>query len=162
MNTPHENHSAIQNALPADPSRAMQEMMNIIDSLTRLYTQEADALEKTDTAEFISIMQNKEHMTNRYLMGFQNLINRKDEIKNSASPSLRITLEEKERALKIAGQRTVSALERMERCTKRLSDSILNAGREAAAKQRVFSYGENGIVNKSEHKTVSMGVKQTA
>ena len=50
----------------------------------------------------------------------------------------------------------------MQRTVERLGNTIRSAAKDAALKQRATSYGETGILDKGEKKSVSMGVIETA
>lgn len=147
--------------LSSDPEKAMQEMMETIDSLRDVYVRETDALESVDTKAFLDIQEEKLSAAKRYQMNVEQMLARREELKE-VNPLLRKRLEEMQAEFAELSKKNVEALERMQRTTDRLGDTIRDAAKEAAKKNNAFSYGESGTMHGAEKKSVSMGVSETA
>lgn len=147
--------------LARDPNKAMQEMMSLIDELRTLYETETFALENTDTKTFLSLQEKKLHATNRYENGIAQLLVRKNELK-SVEPSLKQGLENMQREFSLLCHKNMKALERMQRTTQRLGNTIRNAAKDAIRQQRAINYSQSGRIDAHEKKTMSIGISETA
>jgi uncharacterized protein YukE len=144
-----------------DPNRIMQDMMDTIDSLRVIYVLETDALNDTDTKTFLELQGQKLEMARKYQAGIEKILARKEEMKN-ISPLLKNRLTETQKEFSDLATKNMEAIKRMQRCTERLGDTIMNAAKEAAKSQQTFAYGENGSIRGGDKKSVSMGVSETA
>lgn len=147
--------------LSASPNRAMQEMMEAIDTLREVYIQETAALDAADTNSFLAMQDAKLNAARNYQSGIQQILARKDEMR-AADPSLKIRLERKQHDFSALAKKNVEALERMNRCMERIGNTLRSAAREAAAKDRSMSYGETGTMHVPDRKIVSTGISETA
>ncbi len=148
--------------LPADPDRAMQEMMNIIDNLRGIYVKETDALTHADTDLFLKIQDEKLEAAKQYQRGIEFILDNKSDMR-AAHPNLKTRLQAMQEEFAELSQRNMEAIRRMQRCTQRLGETIMNAAREESRKTRAFSYAENGAIAASDRKSVSMGsINETA
>lgn len=161
--TPSRNTKANpQKFLSADPNRAMQEMMDTIDTLRGVYIRETDALNNTDTKAFLELQEKKLDIARKYQMGIEDLLARKDQMK-TVNPLLKNRLATMQKEFAELADRNMEALKRMQRCTERLGAVIMNAAKESASKQRAVAYGQCGTMkDRNEKKTVSMGISETA
>jgi hypothetical protein len=142
--------------LSRDPSKAMQEMMDIINSLKGIYISETNALNNADTKGFLALQPDKIDAAQKYQLGIEHLMARKDEMK-SANPNLKKRLADMQEEFSDLATKNMEALQRMERTTHKLVDTIVFAAKEAAQKQRIFSYGETGAVRGGEKKSLYTG-----
>lgn len=145
--------------LPNDPNRAMQEMMVVIDRLRGSLEEETAALKKADTKTFLSLQDQKLDVAYDYLDGMNQLIARKDELKN-ASPALKNKLEEMRISFSETAQENHAALERMKNGMKRLGERIMETARESSRKQKQIIYGGNGQMQAGLKTT--MGINESA
>jgi hypothetical protein len=157
------HHAQVENLapLPKDPASAMQEMMNSIDALRRIYLRENAALEASNTREFLELQDEKLTAARIYQRRIEEIMGRREEMKN-VSPAAKMKLENMQQDFAVISRTNLEAIDRMRRCVNRLGETISSAAREAAKKQRSFSYGETGHIKNSARKTVSMGVSETA
>jgi hypothetical protein len=147
--------------LSADPNKAMQEMMSTIDNLRAIYVQENEALDTSDTKTFMELQEKKLEAARSYQEGIETILARKEQMKK-ANPLLKKRLAEMQKDFSDLAAKNIESLKRMQRCTHRLGELIMNAAKDAARSQRSFVYGETGAMRGSERKTVSMGVSETA
>ncbi len=147
--------------LSQNPDKAMQEMMNVIDTLRLVYLRETDALTKSDTETFLSLQGEKLEAARSYQNGIRQMLERKDEMKE-ASPDLKNRLGDMQKDFSALAQKNAEALQRMNRCIERLGNTIRNAAKETAKKQHGFSYDQTGSMKHTEKKSISTGVSETA
>lgn len=147
--------------LSANPNKAIQEMMDSIDVLRKVYIRETEALVAADSEKFLSLQEEKLGAARNYESGIEQILARKDEIK-MADPSLKNRLEDMQKDFARLADKNLDALGRMSRTLGRLGNSIRNAARETAAQQRAVSYGKDGTIHKAERKTISTGLSETA
>ncbi len=147
--------------LPKDPNAAMQEMMKTIDHLRNVYRRETEVLEAADTRAFLEMQVEKLKAARAYQDGVGQILERKDEMKKS-NPLLRRRLEDMQKDFADLTVKNMDALKRMGRVAERLGNSVRVAAKDAAVRNRAFSYGETGTLKSSEKKSVSMGVSETA
>jgi hypothetical protein len=158
MNMTQNEESII---LSKNPNAAMQEMMSTIDSLRDVYTRETEALEAADARAFLEMQAEKMKFARQYQDGIGQILTRRDEMK-TANPLLRRRLEDMQKNFSEISTRNINALKRMQRVAESLGNTIRHTARDAAVRQRAFSYGETGTFKSSEKKSVSMGVSETA
>ncbi len=145
--------------LPANPNKAMQEMMETIDSLRTTLTEETAALKKADTISFLNMQEKKIEITSHYLDGMNQLIDRKDELKD-ADPTLKQKLEEMRLDFADITQENLQAIDRMKTGMKRLGERIMNQAQMAAKKHDQIIYNAKGHMQTSAK--ASMGVSESA
>ncbi|HOO82286.1 MAG TPA: flagellar protein FlgN [Alphaproteobacteria bacterium] len=160
----HQNQllsSQKKNFLSADPNKAMQEMMDVIDRMRGVYVRETEALEDMDTKGFIALQDEKIQATNIYKSGVEDILRRKCEMK-AVNPALKRDLERMQADFAALSSKNMDALKRMQRTMERLGQTVQRAAKESVNKQRAFSYGESGKIHNDERKSVSIGVSETA
>ena len=160
----HQNQllsSQKKNFLSADPNKAMQEMMDVIDRMRGVYVRETEALESMDTKGFIALQDEKLQTTNIYKSGIEDILRRKRELK-AVDPALKRDLERMQADFAALSSKNMDALKRMQRTMERLGQTVQRAAKESVNKQRAFSYGESGKIHNDERKGVSIGVSETA
>lgn len=158
MSAPNNENALV---LSKNPNAAMQEMMNTIDALRGVYRQETEALEAADARKFLELQSEKLKVARDYQAGIEQFIARKSEMKNT-NPLLRQRLQDMQKDFVDLTNKNMEALKRMQRVSERLGNTIRHAAKEAAVRQRAFSYGETGALKSSEKKSVSMGLSETA
>ncbi len=160
MNNAHTHSNKIF-TLPSDPNKALQEMMNTIDILRDIYAKETQALENTDTQKFLEIQERKLRSADRYRQSVEQMIARKDEMRN-ADAALKEHLKEMQDNFSVLADKNMNALRRMQRCSERLGNTLRNAAKKAVQKKRSVAYSETGTLQKNNSKGISMGVSETA
>ena len=147
--------------LANDPSKAIQEMMDTIDSLRSVYERETEALDGANTDHFLSIQDEKAEIAQKYQFGIEDLLNRGDEIK-TVNPMMKRKLEVLQQEFGALAKKNTEALSRMNTCIDRLGDTLRSAARNAAREERAFSYGENGQFQIDSKRPISTGHSETA
>ncbi len=149
--------SATQN----NPNALIQDMMETIDALRGVYVRETESLESADTQAFLAIQEEKIEAARKYQEGIERIVERKADMA-AVNPLLKKRLEEVQKEFSTITVKNLEAIKRMQRTTERLGNTIRNAAKESARRQRAFSYGDTGALQASDKKTVSMGVSETA
>ncbi len=148
--------------LPADTNAALREVMNTMNRISDLYEEETKALIDIDSKRFLELQEKKLEQSASYQAHLSEMINRKDELR-FADPSLRTKLKQMQTSFHALAARNLEALERMQRCTDRLAQTIRNAAVRTAQSQRNFSYGNTGTLNNAtRNKVISTGLSETA
>ena len=87
---------------------------------------------------------------------------RKGEL-SKADPGLKNNLKALHRDFSELSRKNIEAIERMQRCTERLGNTIRNAAIRDARNQRTFNYeGTGAFSNQAQKKIVSSGISETA
>lgn len=147
--------------LPANPDKAMQEMMNTIDALRSVYMEETQALEASDTNTFLDLQDRKFESARLYQRGIEEILARKDEMRG-ADPALKKRLEGMQADFSDLAATNMKALKRMQKTMNRLGDRVRSAAKDAVNKQRATSYGESGALHSHEGRLLSTGISETA
>ena len=145
----------------ADPNKAIQEMMDTIDQMRRVYERETDALEKLDTKGFLSLQEEKLNATNAYKFGIEDVLSRKETMK-TVDPALKKDLKRMQDDFADLSMKNLNALKLMQRTMARVGGKVQKAAKDSVNKQRTFSYGEGGKLEQNERKSISTGVSETA
>ncbi len=144
-----------------DPNHAIQEIMDVIDSLKGVYARETEALNGADARRFLDLQDEKLATAKKYQEKIEEAMSRKDEMK-VANPLIKKRLAEMEKEFYDLSEKNIEALQRMQRSTERLGETIMGAAKNSVKQMRAVSYGETGAFHADEKKTVSMGVSETA
>ena len=147
--------------LSSNPKKAMQEMMETIDELRFVYEQETSALMDSDAKRFLSLQDNKLQTARNYQRGIEQMLARKDEMKN-ADPALRTKLKDMQADFSNLARKNMVALERMQKAMDRFGGTLQEAAREAVKKDRATSYTSSGAMAIDELKQISTGISETA
>ncbi|MCB1563112.1 MAG: flagellar protein FlgN [Alphaproteobacteria bacterium] len=147
--------------LSQDPEQAMQEMMESIDTLRAVYQEETEALITVNTQAFLDLQTQKLEAARTYQQGIEEILERREEMQN-VNPLTKKRLAEMQKNFSTLSEQNMEALKRMQRTMDRLSQTIRKAAKDAAHKQRAFSYGENGTLQSDNGKIVSTGISETA
>ncbi len=154
-----ENQDKPRLKLSRDPNKAMQEMMFTIDRLRGVLVEETTALNDADTKRFMDMQDQKLDIARDYLEGMDQLIARKDEIKQADKTIIKRLEDVREDFGKTAHENH-AAISRMKNGMKRLGDRIMETAREAAKKEQQFVYGANGCLQNATGGTI--GVSESA
>ncbi len=144
-----------------DPNKAMQEMMETIDTLRDVYVQENAALDATDTHAFLQLQELKLETARDYQNGIENILARKEQMKN-VNPLIKKRLVEMQKGFAELTAKNMESLKRMQRSTHRLGELLMDAAKDAAKSKRTHVYGETGAIRGGDKKSVSMGLSETA
>ena len=156
-----QNETAPSTVLSSDPRKALKEVMSTIDQLRGVYIRETEALEKADTQSFFTLQDEKLSVARLYQKSIQELLIRKEELK-STPLDMRQKLEAMQKDFSALTKNNMEALSRMQRSVDRLGNTLRNAAKDTAKKERVFSYGETGRVDHDDKKPLSTGISETA
>lgn len=144
--------------LAPDPNRAMQQMMDVIDSLRDVYLKENEALKSSDTKGFLSLQDEKIDKARQYQNGSQQLLERKDDLQH-IDLALKEQLVAKQEEFSGIMAENLKALDRTKKSIQRLNDRVVKSAREAARTNNA-NYGSSGNLHQNE-RSVSMGVSET-
>lgn len=144
--------------LSRDPNKAMQQMMEQIDSLREVYMEENAALEQSDTKTFLKLQDKKIHAARNYQASAQQMLTRKDELQH-IDMALKLQLREKQEEFSGIMSENLKALDRLRNGVKRLNDRVMRSARDAAQHQNV-NYSAKGQLNKNE-RSVSLGLSES-
>lgn len=158
MNADMEANNVRKFVLSGDPNKAMQQMMDTIDSLRNLYVEENEALEAADTKRFLSLQNRKVSVARDYQAGAAQLIERKDELQHIDTVLKQQLMGKQEEFSGIVAE-NLKAMDRLRRGVQRLNDRIMTSAREAAQTKNV-NYSEKGKLNKNE-RSVSIGLSES-
>ena len=147
--------------LSQDPNKAMQEMMDTIDTLRDVYETETEALLGFDTNTFLQIQDTKLAQAELYQNRIQQMLARKDELR-SVNPEMKKQLEKMQKDFAELSHNNMIALKRMQRTMERLTGTIQDAARDAAKRQRSLSYGQTGRMDDGGSKKISVNLSETA
>ena len=155
------DQAGLPTGLNADPHKAMQEMMDMIDHMRGVYEVETDALERFDAKGFLAIQEEKLQATNAYRAGIEDILSRKEEIRGVDS-SIKRKIEKMQKDFADLSVKNMTALKQMQKTMERLGETVQKVAKDTVNKQSAFSYGDSGRLNSSEKKRVSIGVSETA
>lgn len=158
--TTEQKEQAPTQPLSGDPAKALQEMMDTIDSLRTVYEEETDALIKVDTMRFLQLQERKIETAATYQSRMEQTLKRREEMKK-ADPSLRERLLKKQEEFAAVADTNLKALDRMRNCVQRLSGRIMSAARRAAVSKNTINYSAGGSLN-GVNRPVSIGINESA
>ena len=148
--------------LSANPKKAVKEMIEAIDRLHLIYEQETKALQKTDTASFMALQDAKINAAREYQQGIEQMIARKEEIKN-VEPSLRTKLQDMQCRFSQMARENMKALQTTQRAVERFGGTLREAAKDVIKKQRSTSYTAYGRMASDDAKRISTGsISETA
>lgn len=148
--------------LPKDTNTALRTVMGTVKKLGALYEEETKALHASKTNDFLEIQKKKIIIARDYENGMTQIMARQKELK-TADPAVKNKLKAMYAEFQEISNRNMQAIERMQRCTERLGNTIRNAAIKSAQSQRAYSYGDNGaLTNAAQRKIVSSGLSETA
>tara|TARA_B100001989_G_scaffold252044_1_gene232910 strand:+ start:5506 stop:5976 length:471 start_codon:yes stop_codon:yes gene_type:complete len=147
--------------LPRNPNAALQEVMSAIQGLQKIYELENKALNEADTNSFLKLQDDKLKAATLYQSYMGQMIARKKDIPN-ADPAMRNKLKEMHKDFSELSEKNLVAIERMQRCTEMLGNTLRNAAIRSAKSQKGYNYGQNGAFSDSKKRGISSGVSETA
>lgn len=148
--------------LPKNTDAALLEVMNTVQRLQAVYEEENKVLHDVNPEAFLALQEKKIVAAQLYKDHMEEMIDRKDEIAK-ASPATKERLKAVQAEFHARSVENMHAIERMQRCTERLGNTIRNAAIRAAQSMRAYSYGEDGtIAGSARNKAVSSGLSETA
>ncbi len=157
INTPDmEQHAAF--SLASDPNKAMQQMMEMIDSLRDIYVEENAALKDSDTKTFLNLQDKKIEAARNYQTGSRQLLERKDELQH-IDLALKEQLVVKQEEFSGIMSENLKALDRLRNGVQRLNDRVVKSAREAARTNNA-NYSASGSLKQNE-RSVSIGVSES-
>ncbi len=145
--------------LPADPMKAMQEMMNTIDDIKSIYLKENEILNASDTKSFVALQEDKIAAARRYQRGAEQLIERREEFSGVES-TVREKLEAMQKEFSVIAGQNLKSVDTLRRSAKRLNDRIMTLARETARKDSAH-YSAHGAL-KTNDRLISMGINESA
>ncbi len=155
----HEQNAG--HVLPRDTNLAIKAVMESVKAIGAVYSEETKALDALNTSAFMALQDQKIVVAQQYQAVMGQMLARQHELK-MADPALKERLKALHNEFSTLSARNVIALERMQRCTKRLGDTIRNAAIKDAHSRRGYSYSETGAIPESSNKkAVSSGLSET-
>lgn len=145
--------------LSQDPNKAMIEMMQALDALRTVYTDENTALTSSDTRRFMDLQERKLEAAQRYHDTAAQLIERRDEFQG-VDPVLRKKLQDMHADFGKLTDTNLSNIERMNKTVKRLSERVVKSARDAAMRD-TSSYSRQGTLYRND-RPISTGVNKSA
>ena len=143
--------------LSGDPNKAMQQMMDTIDSLREVYREENDALHSSDTKRFLGLQDRKIAIARDYQEGAQQMLERKSDLKG-IDMRLKEQLVEMQKDFSGLMTDNIKELNRMRRGVNRLNDKIMSSARDTARTKNV-NYSQAGSLNINE-RAGSLGLSE--
>lgn len=145
--------------LSNDPNQAMLEMMQALDALRTVYTDENKALTTSDTRRFMDLQERKIEAAQRYHDTAAQVIERREELK-AADPALRRKLQDMHADFSILTETNLASIERMNKSVKRLGERVVKSARDAAMRD-TSSYSRKGTLYRND-RPISTGVNESA
>ncbi len=159
MTQEHEPEQTI--LLSRDTNTALKDVMRSIKSLEKIYEKENKVLKNMDSKGFMALQGEKLIVAKNYQNIMAQMLARKNEIA-SVDPKIKQILKNTYADFSERSRINMEAIERMQRSTERLGNTIRNAAIRSAQSQRSYSYGENGALsNATRNKAVSSGLSET-
>ncbi len=143
--------------LSSNPNKAMQQMMETIDSLRDVYTEENSALLGSDTKKFLSLQSKKIAAARDYQNCSQQLLERGSDLQH-IDIALKEELANKQEEFSGIMTENLKALDTLHKGVKRLNDRVVRSAREAV--QNHVNYSATGNLQKND-RSVSMGISET-
>ena len=144
--------------LSGDPNKAMQQMMDTIDTLREIYVEENEALKSSDSKGFLVLQDKKIAAVKNYHDGAQQLLERKGDLQHIDTAVKQQLMEKQEEFSGIMSE-NLKSIDRLKRSVGRLNDRIMSSARDEAQKKNV-NYSKQGQLNKNE-RAVSIGVNES-
>lgn len=145
--------------LDQNPNTAIQQMMDALDALRHVYSEENQALESADTRRFMDLQERKISAAQHYHDTAAQIIEHREKFAK-ADPALRQRLQAMHADFSKMTETNLSALERLNKGVKRLGDRIVKSARDAAMRDAT-NYRRNGTLHHQD-RPVSMGINESA
>ncbi len=161
-NTPNAQPQAqAQELLPGDINKALSMLINEIDRLHKIYTQETAFLKEANRVAFLDIQEEKYQSAMRYESFVRQIIARKTEM-DKADPQLKKSLKEKQNQFDTLAKDNIKTVRRMQKSAQHLGDTLRKAAIKAVKRQSSSGYNQSGSLDNSTHKPVSASINETA
>ncbi|MDH5722210.1 MAG: hypothetical protein OEY94_02675 [Alphaproteobacteria bacterium] len=147
--------------LPQNTNAALQEVMNAILGLQKIYEFENEALMAADTKKFLEIQDDKLQAATTYQSYMAQILGRKDELAN-LDPHIKEKFKSIQKEFSELSDRNLVAIQRMQRCTEMVGETLRNAAIRSVKSQRGFNYAENGSFVDNKKRGLSSGLSETA
>lgn len=148
-------------SLSSNPEKAVREMMETITALEEVYKIENAALEKADTATFLSLQESKLAAARLYQDRAREIMDRKNEMEN-VDPTLKNKLAGMQTGFTALAKTNAELLERMRNSMDRVGNILRRAAKQTAREQQTYHYDARGSIAHGENKSVSTGINETA
>lgn len=156
-----ENQKPQGPLLPRDTTAALKDVVRAVKSLEKIYAKENKCLKDMDSNGFLALQDEKLSVAKNYQNVMGQMLARKNEIR-SVDPKIKEILKKAHTEFTEHSRKNLEAIERMQRCTERLGNTIRNAAIRSAQSQRSYSYGETGALSgNATSKAVSSGLSET-
>lgn len=147
--------------LPRNTDAALKEVIKTVQNLGNIYQKETSFLKDMNTDGFTSLLDQKVTAAKQYQNVMGQMLARKNEIA-TANPQLREKMKNVYAKFSEISQENLNTVERMHRCSERLSDTIRNAVIRSTQSQRSYSYSNSGaFTHSTRNKAVSSGLSET-
>lgn len=151
----------VKKKTPKDMNAALNDAMTSVQKLGTIYTTETNALNTMDQEAFSNIQAKKLDATKTYQDIMASILRHKGDIQK-ADPAIKEKIRAVYADFKKKSQQNIEALNRMERATQRLGNTLRNAAIREAQKDRKYSYGATGSIPvKANRRAVSSGLSET-
>ncbi len=147
--------------LAREPSRAMQEMMDIIDHLHGIIDEETRALENADTKTFLGLQEEKLIAAQAYHDGATQIIQRKAEFAD-VRETFKKHLEKKQKSFNASVESNMKRIRSVSKGIQRISNLLMENAREQGQKMQTLNYNHGGKFENTANKTVSIGINESA
>ncbi len=147
--------------LHAAPKRAVEQMIQIVDIIHDVYRDETAFLARSDINGFKSIQGRKLEAAQAYEQGLNQMLARRNEMRG-VEESLKNKLRLMHGDFNQLAQENKKLLDRMQRTTERLSETICNAAKDAVQNRVASGYGASGRVETPRRTNMSVGIEKTA
>lgn len=144
--------------LSRDPNRAMQQMMESIDCLRKIYIEENTALAAADTKTFLGLQDKKIAAARHYQSGAAQLLERREDLKH-IDIALKQQLQDKQEEFSGIMAENLKSLDRLRGGVQRLNDRVMRSARDAAQHKNV-NYSAGGELNKNQ-RPYSLGLSES-
>ena len=150
-----------QEARFQNPNEMISDVMATIGLLRDVYERETEALNRADMRAFVCLQPEKMERADAYRDGVEMILRRRHEMRE-ADAGLKKKLQVMQEDFAALANDNMNALERMKRCSVRLSQRIETTAREHARQHGMVSYGQTGALHHGDSKRpLSLGLQET-
>ncbi len=156
-----DNQDFATKSLPDNTDHAIGDVIAAVRTLESIYCAEIDALKKPDTQAFMDLQNSKIEAAQNYYSVMTQMLERKNDLKH-IDAVMKKKLHEIHSQFRDTASKNLEIIERMQRYSARLGDTLRNAAVKAARRSNTLSYSKNGeIPSVSPNKIVSSGLCET-
>lgn len=146
-------------ALSENPNKALEETLQIIDSLQIVLEEEYQAAQSNNVRVFTILQERKIEAARRYQNAIEQIMRRKAEFE-TADPALKEQVKAKQAEFRALTQRNISSLELLRKSFERLSNRIMKAVQDSVQPKNT-KYSAAGHIEKS-NRSVSISINESA